>query len=79
MVVVFKKSAMNKLIGVEIKHLNNAYRTTELLLEQGVLYTESISWEMIRTVSRAESWKMGGESRYGQVRGAASNMQRWPS
>lgn len=78
MLVVFEKSAMNKLKGVKIKHLNNAYRTTKLLLEQ----TEpkvSISWEMITTVSRAGSWKMGGESRYRQVRGAAWNMQRWPS
>lgn len=40
MVVVFEKSAMNKLIGVKIKHLNNAYRITKPLLEQGVLYTE---------------------------------------
>lgn len=38
--VGFEKSAMNKLIRVKIKHLNNVYRTTKLLLEQGVLYTE---------------------------------------
>lgn len=38
MVVVFEKSAMNK--RVKIKHLNNAYRTTKPLLEQGVLFTE---------------------------------------